>query len=77
MGTSNGCPWNKRTCQKASENGHLKVLQWAHANGCPWDADSCGMVAGRNGHIEVLKWANANGSKWSEDDVEWLSQGWK
>jgi hypothetical protein len=23
------------TCDKADQNGHLEVLQWARANGCP------------------------------------------
>ena len=36
----------------AAQNGHLEVLQWAHANGCPWDKWACSYAA-QNGHLEV------------------------
>ena len=44
----------------AAMEGHLEVLQWAHANGCPWDAGTC-MFAAKGGHLKVLQWARANG----------------
>jgi hypothetical protein len=47
----NGCPWDDRTCWMAAENGHLEVLQWAHANGCPWD-DRTRDEAARLGYVE-------------------------
>ena len=37
----NECPWGKKTCSDAAENGHLECLKYAHENGCPWDGDSC------------------------------------
>jgi hypothetical protein len=45
-------------CSNAAENGHLEVLQWAHANGCPWDEDTIETCecAAKGGHLEVLKW---------------------
>ena len=49
----------------AAENGHLKLLQWAHANGCPWDESTC-MWAARTGRLKVLQWARANGCPWDE-----------
>ena len=30
-----GCPWDRRTCASASNNGHFGVYLWARANGCP------------------------------------------
>eukprot|EP01051_Picozoa_sp_SAG22_P021292 SAG22_NODE_4646_length_1206_cov_1.671183_1_plen_160_part_00 len=52
--------WDKQTCSRAAERGHLEVLKWARANGCPWDwyAISC---AGGNGHAAVAEWSLANG----------------
>jgi hypothetical protein len=38
---TNGCGWDKRTCELAAENGHLKCLQYAHDNGCPRDEYTC------------------------------------
>jgi len=32
---ANGCPWDKETCKKAEEGGHLEVLRWARENGAP------------------------------------------
>jgi len=36
----NGCPWNEKCCEYASNNGHLEVLKYLHDNGCPWKEDS-------------------------------------
>ena len=61
----NGCPWDKRTCEEAAENGHLEVLQYAHSRKCPWDETTCaGAVAG--GHLECLRYARRNGCPWDE-----------
>ena len=30
-----GCPWDRRTCASAWNNGHFRVYDWALANGCP------------------------------------------
>ena len=51
---------NKRTCQRASWDGHLEILKWARENGCPWNEDTCANAA-ENGYLEVLKWARENG----------------
>ena len=40
----------------AAMEGHLEVLQWAHANGCPWDRNTRNFASGH-----VLEWAVANG----------------
>jgi hypothetical protein len=37
---ANQCPWNKRTCTYAAENGHLELLKWARENGCPSDENT-------------------------------------
>jgi hypothetical protein len=30
-----GCPWDRLTCECATQKGHLEILQWARENGCP------------------------------------------
>ena len=55
-----GCPWDEWTGEKAAENGHLAVLQWARAQGCPWDEWTCAEAA-KNGHLAALQWARAQG----------------
>jgi len=45
----NGChrmddlivPWNKKTCELASLNGHLDCLSYLHEHDCPWDQWTC------------------------------------
>ena len=51
-----GCEWNERTCQLASEEGHLEILQWARDHGCDWDPDKCFDGAQRRGHSHVAEW---------------------
>ena len=56
---------DKDTCTYAAWNGHLEVLQWAHAQGCPVDEDTC-TDAAKHGHLDVLKWLWAHGCRWDE-----------
>jgi len=56
----NGCPWNERCCEKASEKGHLECIIYLHKNRCPWNEKSC-EKASDNGHFKVLKYLHENG----------------
>jgi hypothetical protein len=42
----------------AASEGHLDVLQWAHANGCLLDERTHASAA-KGGHLDVLEWARA------------------
>ena len=57
---ANGCPWNKQTCTRAAEGGHLEVLQWAIENGCPWEWHECMVGATEKGTLDMLAWLNEN-----------------
>jgi hypothetical protein len=56
-------PWNEKICCLAARNGHLHILQYAHANGCPWDKRTC-QFAAANGHLHILQYAHINGCPW-------------
>ena len=60
MGAGPGVPRSEWTCEKAAENGHLAVLQWARTQGCPWNRATLSKAA-KNGHLAVLQWARAQG----------------
>ncbi len=62
---SQGCPWNKKICNKSACGGHLEVLQWARSQGCPWSRWTCAFAA-YGGHLEVLQWARSQGCPWDE-----------
>jgi hypothetical protein len=63
---ANGCPWDKLTCAKAAEFGHLDILKWARANGCRWTARTRAEAADL-GYIE------SDGSLSDESDDDSLS----
>ena len=55
-----GCKWGANTCSSAAENGHLKILKYAHENGCKWDEWVC-YYALKYGNLEILKYLHENG----------------
>eukprot|EP00951_Prasinocladus_malaysianus_P048568 scaffold659976_cov41-Prasinocladus_malaysianus.AAC.1 len=57
---SQGCPWNRGTCEAAAACGSLEGLKWLRANGCPWDSNTC-LVAMQAGHLAVYRWAVKSG----------------
>ena len=69
----NGCPWDKYTCTRAAETGHLDCLKYAHENGCPWDKGTCTMAA-QSGHLECLKYAHDNGCPWGKGTCTMAAQ---
>jgi len=55
-----GCAWDRKTCEKAAEGGHLDCLRYAHENGCPWGSETCEKAA-EGGHVDCLNYALENG----------------
>ena len=53
-------------------NGHLAVLQYAHANGCGFDGGTC-WAAAEGGHLAVLQWLRANGCGWDADTCSYAA----
>ena len=47
-------------CGKASKNGYLLLLQYAHENSCVFSISVC-ENASKNGHFDCLKYARENG----------------
>jgi hypothetical protein len=51
--------FNLRRYNKAADNGHLNVLQWAREHGCPWNIVKCEETAAEYRHHEVVQWVRA------------------
>jgi hypothetical protein len=48
------CEWDWRTTQKASEFGHLELLEWLLERGCPIN-DFASIAAAQNGRVNILE----------------------
>ena len=70
----NDSPWDEWTCCGAAADGHVHLLEWAHANGC-----SCGVhtshSAASEGQLESLMWLHANGCPWDEENCAQAAAG--
>ena len=59
-GTPRGDP-----CYRASFNGHLDCLRFAHERGSYWD-EWCCSEASYHGHLSCLRYAHENGCPWDK-----------
>jgi hypothetical protein len=57
---SQGCPWDKHTCEAAAQAGSLESLRFAHEHGCSWDGKTCS-EATQHGRLECLQYAVEHG----------------
>ena len=61
------CPWDRRACVYAAEQGLLDVLKWLASEGCLFNmlCDVTTAAAGA-GHLDCLKWLRRSGCSWDE-----------
>jgi hypothetical protein len=65
---------SKSICNEAALNGHLIVLELAHANGFKCDEWTCAYAA-NGGHLDVLKWLRENKCPWNELTCAYAAEG--
>jgi hypothetical protein len=62
---SNGCPRDKKFCNKITYNGRLDILKLAYKNGFLWNEQTCN-TATYSGNLDILKWVYNNGCPLNE-----------